>query len=108
MSQSNNCDRSIWYKKLEPQFICQQGEDVEKDYWLDILLMIILILILPVLLKFIRRTFSHVEMRNIHNYIIYSSLFICIILRTACLAYSLTIDNNKFVPDDSIQFYIYY
>ena len=95
------CDQSIWYKKLEPIYICQQGASFEKDYWLDILLMTILIVILPVLIFFTRRTFKHSEMRNIHNYIIYSSLFSCIILRMGCVSYSLTMDQNAKVPDRS-------
>jgi hypothetical protein len=97
-----NCDISIWYKKLEPIYICDSNDsNLEKDYWLDIILMIILVIILPFLLSFTRRTFKHTEMQNIHNYIIYSSLFSCIILRMACLSYSLTLDHNKKVLDDS-------
>ena len=86
------CELDTWYQKLEPKYICDQGSDVEADYWMDISLMLILVIVLPVLLFFTRRTFKHAEMRNIHNYIIYSSLFSCIILRMACLSYSLTLD----------------
>ena len=93
------CVKDTWYKKLEPIYICEKGSLVEKDYWLDIVLMLVLVIVLPVLLFFTRRTFKHAEMRNIHNYIIYSSLFSCIILRMACLSYSLTIDKNEKVND---------
>lgn len=63
--------------------------------------MCVLIVIVPVLISFTRRTFKHAEMRNVHNYIIYSSLFSCIILRMACLSYSLTMDKNNEVKDRS-------
>ena len=96
------CDLTIWYKRLEPTFICNSDDPtLEKDYWLDIILMMILVIFLPVLLSFTRRTFKHPEMRNIHNFIIYSSLFSCIILRMGCLSYSITLDHNKKVLDDS-------
>jgi hypothetical protein len=88
------CELDKWYEKLEPLYICESGSNVEADYWMDIVLMLILVIVLPVLLFFTRRTFKHAEMRNVHNYIIYSSLFSCIILRMACLSYSLTLDKN--------------
>ena len=96
------CDTSIWYHRLEPSWVCGKGENIEKDFWTDILLMLVLSIILSLLIFFTRRTFKHVEMRNIHNYIIYSSLFMCLILRMACVCYSVIMDKNKKVYDYSM------
>lgn len=104
---STSCQIEHWYQKLEPEWVCLNYQK-EHDYWTDIILFSVLVCTMFFLIGFTYRTFCQEEMRNIHNYIVYSSLFLCLIVRLMCLVFSLTFDRNAIVLDNTLQFYLYY
>ena len=98
---SRSCTVEHWYQNLEPVWVCLDKQK-EHDYWTDIILFSVLVFTMFFLICITYRTFCQEEMRNIHNYIVYSSLFLCLVVRLMCLGFSLTYDRNAIVLDNTL------
>jgi len=68
------------------------SEFQKRDYYSDIIFLIVLTFLLLLLILFTYRSLKNEDNRNIHNYLISLTIITCLLNRYICMLYSLLVD----------------